>query len=525
MPYNGSGAYEAPANSWNPAVGGTAIDSADWNSLLSDLETALSSVITKDGQTTITANLPMSGFKHTGVNTNSGSTSRSEYASGATLQDGAPLDAGYTGGTDTAYTATLTPAIAAYADKQCFRVIFDQACGATPTINFNSLGAKKLYKNVGGAATQITTGDIPDNFVTDLRYDSTLDSSAGAFWVMDSTGVSAGTIGAEELAASALGLPVNLALAASVGSSALTVALKGQDGNDPSSTNPVKIPFPNQTGGYDVISVTAATSVVVSSGSTLGTANGILAKLWIVGFNDGGTFRLGIVNTQESAGIMALVPYNTYSATAEGGAGGADSAGVIYAGAAVSSKAIAILGFLEATEATAGTWATAPSKVVVFKPWMPLPGARIQTRQVTKTDVFSTTSTSYTDITGLSLSITPTSAANRVIVEAYLNYANTSAAGVHMTLLRGATEIFLGDAASSRVRASVSTTQGSSTNPMFSTQLGYMDAPASAAAVTYKFQMRAGTAGTATLNRTGQDNDTADFGRAPSSLILTEISA
>lgn len=185
MPYNGSGAYEAPANSWNPAIGGTTIDSADFNSLLSDLETALSSVVTKDGQTTITANLPMSGFKHTGVNPNSGNTSRTEYASGATLQDGAPLDAGLTAGSSTVYTATLTPPIAAYADKQCFRVQIDETCGATPTIDFNSVGAKKMYFNVAGSAVQVTTGDLLANQILILRYDTALDTAAGGFWVVN----------------------------------------------------------------------------------------------------------------------------------------------------------------------------------------------------------------------------------------------------------------------------------------------------------------------------------------------------
>lgn len=182
MPYDGNGNYVAPSNSWNPAVGGTTIDSSDWNSTQSDYETALSSVITKDGQTTITANLPMSGFKHTGVNPNSGSTSRTEYTSGGTMQDGVPIDAGYTGGTSTAFTATLTPAITAYADKQCFRVIFNAASGATPTINFNTVGAKKIYWNNAGSTTQVTTGDIPINYPAELRYDSTLDTAAGAFW-------------------------------------------------------------------------------------------------------------------------------------------------------------------------------------------------------------------------------------------------------------------------------------------------------------------------------------------------------
>lgn len=189
MPYDGNGAYSAPVNSWNPAVSQTVIDPSDWNSTQSDYETALSNVICKDGQTNPTANLPMAGFKHTGVNTNSGNLSRSEYVSGATLQDGAPLDAGDTGGTSTAYTATLTPAITAYADKQCFRVKFNSTCGANPTINFDSVGAKKIYKNVAGTATQLSASDIYVNKVAILRYDTALDAAAGGFWLLNEPGL------------------------------------------------------------------------------------------------------------------------------------------------------------------------------------------------------------------------------------------------------------------------------------------------------------------------------------------------
>lgn len=78
----------------------------------------------------------------------------------------------------------------------------------------------------------------------------------------------------------------------------------------------VKIPFQDQSGNYDVLSLTSATSLTVSSGSTLGTTNGVLYRLWIVGFNDGGTFRLGIVNTQISTGILPLYPDQTYSSMA-----------------------------------------------------------------------------------------------------------------------------------------------------------------------------------------------------------------
>lgn len=67
MPLSGSGSYSAPASSWNPAVANTPINSTDWAALLADLSTALSTAMYKDGQQIPTANLPMGGFKLTGL--------------------------------------------------------------------------------------------------------------------------------------------------------------------------------------------------------------------------------------------------------------------------------------------------------------------------------------------------------------------------------------------------------------------------------------------------------------------------
>jgi len=158
--------------------------------------------------------------------------------------------------------------------------------------------------------------------------------------------------------------PVNLAIAATVAANALTIAIKGFDGNDPSASNPVYVPFRSATansGDVDVLTLTAATSLVVSSGSTLGTTSAIAANLVVVGFNDAGTFRLGVINP--ASGIQIV--NGLASSTAEGGAGAADSQGVFYTGTATTSKAYSVLGVITVTEATAGTWATAPSLVQV----------------------------------------------------------------------------------------------------------------------------------------------------------------
>lgn len=65
MPRNGSGTFSLPAG--NPVVSGTTISSTTHNNTLSDIATAITQSIAKDGQTVPTANLPMGGFKLTGL--------------------------------------------------------------------------------------------------------------------------------------------------------------------------------------------------------------------------------------------------------------------------------------------------------------------------------------------------------------------------------------------------------------------------------------------------------------------------
>jgi hypothetical protein len=220
---------------------------------------------------------------------------------------------------------------------------------------------------------------------------------------------------------------LNGSLAAAVAASALTISLKTAAGSDPSATDPVFVAFRSATatdGTYSLVKVTAATSVVVSSGSTLGTVSAIPHRLWVVAFNDGGTFRLGVINTQVNStgsGLFSVADDALGSSTAEGGAGGADSAGVIYTGSAVTAKAMRVVGYVESTQGTAGTWATAPSKIQQWSPGMKLPGDRIQFHRINQTAVVTTSSLIPSDNTipqisegssFLSQAITPTSGVN-----------------------------------------------------------------------------------------------------------------
>lgn len=357
------------------------------------------------------------------------------------------------GGTGDAITVTLgqvggANSISAYATGQMFRFVAGAANTGAVTINVNSIGVKKVRKirTSDGADIDLSAADIGKGETYFLHYRSTADGGSGAFVLVGAAAVpqaSTTASGIVELATPAEDLTgtdtavvvtaaglgqFSYALAAAVAGNALTVSLKHRSGSDPSANNPVSFSFRNvtaATGTPETVSVTAATSLTISSGSTMGFASGEIGRLWVVGFNDGGTFRLGLVNCLSGTSVMPLRD-GVYSSTAEGGAGGADSAQVIYTGSAVSSKAMVVLGYLEATEATAGTWATAPSLVKVQSVGDPLPGDVLQVQR-NSTGVQSSTTTAIPYDTSIpqitegaqfmSQAITPLSGANLLSIE------------------------------------------------------------------------------------------------------------
>ena len=81
-------------------------------------------------------------------------------------------------------------------------------------------------------------------------------------------------------------------------------------------------------------------------------------------------------------------------------------------------------------------------------------GGIIQVVSTTKTDTFSSSSTN-TDITGLSVTITPQSSSSKILVFMSVTGTNQhTSQRFAFGLKRGSTEIAQGDAASNRTRAS-----------------------------------------------------------------------
>lgn len=149
-------------------------------------------------------------------------------------------------------------------------------------------------------------------------------------------------------------------------------------------------------------------------------------------------------------------------------------------------------------------------------------GSILQVVQVVKTDRFSTTSTSYVDITGMSASITPSSASSRVLVVVDLKGSASNSAGGGVQLQRDGTAIYIGDAQGSRRRSSVGGYWPFNGAAVYGGMAMFLDSPATTSAITYKLQCVTQGA-TFAVNSSHAYTDSADNLVLASSITLLEV--
>lgn len=163
MARNGSGTYSLPEAAF---VFNTVIDEAAVNNNFSDIATALTGSVAKDGQTTMTGALVMGSNKITGL---TDGTAASDVAALHQIQDQDGIGCGTAGGTADALTLTPSPAITAYAAEQTFRFVSSAANTGAATVDVSGLGTKAIQ--IGGAA--LSAGDIPNGVMATITYDGT----------------------------------------------------------------------------------------------------------------------------------------------------------------------------------------------------------------------------------------------------------------------------------------------------------------------------------------------------------------
>ncbi len=154
-------------------------------------------------------------------------------------------------------------------------------------------------------------------------------------------------------------------------------------------------------------------------------------------------------------------------------------------------------------------------------------GSVLQVVSTAKTDTFSTTSTTYTDITGLSVSITPISSSSKILIMyQLLGTADPANAGMCMRLVRNSTAIFVGDAAGSRPQATNGINSSLNNFCVINMADSFLDSPSSSSSTTYKIQMFNSAGTTSYVNRSQTDRDNALYdGRGASSITVMEIAA
>ena len=155
-------------------------------------------------------------------------------------------------------------------------------------------------------------------------------------------------------------------------------------------------------------------------------------------------------------------------------------------------------------------------------------GKTLQVLQAVKTDTFSLDGTATADITGLSQAITPSSSSNKILISYSVNFSiRYDGYGGGLKLVRGSTQIYLGDAAGSRVRSSNGFFSGPNSNQHHIWTGQFLDSPNTTSETTYKLQLFSGGSGRTTfINRSFNDQDSSvNSFRTVSQITVMEIAA
>ena len=158
-------------------------------------------------------------------------------------------------------------------------------------------------------------------------------------------------------------------------------------------------------------------------------------------------------------------------------------------------------------------------------------GSIIKVLQTVKTDTFSRNGSSWGDITGMNQSITPISTSSKVFVMVDLKIgADHGDSDYNFKIVRGSTDIYIGDADGNKRRSSMGTgSYGMPSNTadgqyrIEQVSLMFLDSPSTTSATTYKVQIINVGGRTNYINRNHHNGDTNATPRTASSITLMEI--
>ena len=144
--------------------------------------------------------------------------------------------------------------------------------------------------------------------------------------------------------------------------------------------------------------------------------------------------------------------------------------------------------------------------------------------QTVKTDTFTSTSTSFVTITGLTATITPTTATSKILIIAQIAVGSDDSGAVYK-ITGGNTASYVGDAAGTRLRGVFGGFGQTALNRLvFSETSVFLDSPATTSATIYAVEA-SGTSSVPSIivNRAASDGDSENRVRGASSITVIEV--
>ena len=143
--------------------------------------------------------------------------------------------------------------------------------------------------------------------------------------------------------------------------------------------------------------------------------------------------------------------------------------------------------------------------------------------QTTKTSQYTTASTTFVDVPGLSVSITPSSASSKILLMCMFSVGGGNSGTLMGKILVGSTDLLVGDADGNRPRLNFQNLTYGIEGSVYSEVFNYLHSPASTSTQTYKLQVKAPGGYTGAINSTAYDGNNIYYGRTSSTMIAMEI--
>ena len=152
-----------------------------------------------------------------------------------------------------------------------------------------------------------------------------------------------------------------------------------------------------------------------------------------------------------------------------------------------------------------------------------------QVVQTVKTDTFNTNSSSFTLITGLSVSITPTLISSKILIKTSISFGGDQSIYGFAKLLRDSTDILIGDAGSAnQIRCTFPMTNVDDGSEIYKAHVSsseFLDSPSTTSEIAYSVHLRSQASKNVFINRESNNNDNDYNGRYTSSITVMEVLA